>query len=551
MPERPLLVLSPPDVHDTRLKAGGGGGSSLRLPDRARQRDRLEHRLAALQEQFAKRAVELRTSPTGVEPEEVIVLEIAGEVADFARAVLRIEGLEWLAEIAGDEVDPDDDFFEVDKRDQKKQRPLGGRLFMVFSNQTALAQILGLWKSWQEGQELPRGFAPWRQVFERLRDVRRWSAADRIAETGLLAEWRERLGLGGPVRCEIELWHRQSEARRQAARERIEALLAHVGGRVVMRCYVPEIAYDALVGEVSRPAVESLLADTGAAEDIELLRCEDIQHVWPVGQMSVGGALADEGLELVAAQVTDLGPPVSALFDGLPLQNHQALQDRLVVDDPDGFEESYSARQRVHGTSMASIMIHGDLAAAAAPLARRIYVRPILKPHPWAANVGEIVPEDQLIVDLVHRAVQRMKVGDATQPAAAPHVCVVNLSIGDRSRPFHAALSPLARLLDWLSWRHQILFLVSSGNHLEPIRLPISRDTFLSLSPEDQRSIILRTVAEGLRVRRLLSPSEAVNALTVGAMHTDASASDLPPGHLDPFGCTTLPSPVSCLAPLC
>lgn len=547
MAERPLLVLPPPDVHDTRLKAGGGGGPSLRLPGRARQRDRLEHRLAALQEQFARRAVELRTSATGVEPEEVIVLEIAGEVADFARAVLRIEGLEWLAEVAGEDVDPDDDFYEVDKRDQKKQRPLGGRFFMVFSNQTALAQILGLWKSWQEEQELPRGFARWRHVFEQLRDVRRWSAADRIAETGLLADWRERLGLGGPVRCEIELWHRQSEARRQAARERVEALLAGVGGRVVMRCYVPEIAYDALVGEVSRSAVESLIAHRNAAEDIELLRCEDIQHVWPVGQMIVGGHVSDEGEEVALEQAADLGPPVSALFDGLPLQNHRALQDRLVVDDPDGFEEAYSARQRVHGTSMASIMVHGDLAASAPPLPRRVYVRPILKPHPWVPNAGEIVPEDQLIVDLVHRAIRRMKVGDGAQPAAAPHVCVVNLSIGDSSRPFHTALSPLARLLDWLSWRHQILFLVSSGNHLGPIRVPVSRDAFLSLSPKDQRSIILGAVAEGLRMRRLLCPSEAVNALTVGAMHSDSSEADAPPGHLDPFGATTLPSPVSCL----
>lgn len=142
MADRPLLVLPPPDVHDTRLKAGGGRRSSWRLPGRTRQRQRLEHRLAALQEQFARRAIELRTAATGVEPEEVIVLEIAGEVADFARAVQRIEGLEWLAEIAGDEVDTDDDFYEVDKKGQRKERPLSVRLFMVFSNQTALAQLL-------------------------------------------------------------------------------------------------------------------------------------------------------------------------------------------------------------------------------------------------------------------------------------------------------------------------------------------------------------------------------------------------------------------------
>lgn len=221
------------------------------------------------------------------------------------------------------------------------------------------------------------------------------------------------------------------------------------------------------------------------------------------------------------------------------------LRGRLIVDDPDGFEESYPARQRGHGTSMASVMVNGDLSRPTS-LTRPIYVRPILRPHEWVERREE-VPEDTLIVDLLYRAVRRMKEGDGKEPATAPNVCIVNLSIGIPGRPFHTAMSPLARLIDWLAWRYRILFLVSAGNYAIPIRLEVPKAAFLDLPPVQRQELMLQAVFEDGRLRRLLSPAEAMNALTVGAMHDDFSESAPPAGHIDPIGPSFLPSPVNAL----
>ena len=171
---------------------------------------------------------------------------------------------------------------------------------------------------------------------------------------------------------------------------------------------------------------------------------------------SLADELQDQDREALPEE-PPAGSPVVALFDGLPLQTHRRLQGRLVVDDPDGFESDSPAVARRHGTAMASLILHGDLAAGEAPLPRLLYVRPILRPNPhdWR-NHTETAPEGTLVVDLVHRAVRRLFEGDGGEAPVAPHVSIINLSIGIRDRPFDQALSPLARLLDWLAWRYKV-----------------------------------------------------------------------------------------------
>lgn len=235
-----------------------------------------------------------------------------------------------------------------------------------------------------------------------------------------------------------------------------------------------------------------------------------------------------------------------ALFDGLPLQAHRRLRGRLVVDDPDDFEEDYPATRRRHGTAMASMILHGDLAAREAPLVRPLYVRPILRPdsRDWR-NEDETVREDTLIVDLLHRAIRRLFEGEGDEAAAAPDVVVINLSICIRDRPFDQMLSPLARLLDWLAWRYKVLFVVSAGNHPRRIELPVRTRDLQSLPAEELRRHVIRAVTSDARHRRLLSPAESVNGLTVAAAHHDASTGTPPPRWLDPYRETELPSPIN------
>ena len=249
---------------------------------------------------------------------------------------------------------------------------------------------------------------------------------------------------------------------------------------------------------------------------------------------------------LVTEPITDLRDPVVALLDGLPLQNHRRLLGYLIIDDPDDLGSKYIARERKHGTAMASLILHGDLDGNENPLSRKLYVRPILQPNQkgWR-RYEETAPENALVLDLIHRAVSRIFDGDGSENAAAPTVCVINLAIGIKDRLFEDELSPLARLLDWLSWQYQVLFIVSVGNHYHPIKLNIARDNFLWLSAQEIQELLIRSIALDNRNRRLLSPAEAINVLTVGSLHEDQSDYANIPRAVYPYIDRRLPSPIN------
>ncbi|MEM7248531.1 MAG: S8 family peptidase [Acidobacteriota bacterium] len=544
MTERPLLILPAPGEPAKRRTKGGGGGRFQR-PDRERQSERLAPRLQELQAALAERRTRLQTEAQGLVPEEVVVLEAVGTVDGFIRAVEKIPGMEWLAEIEREDVPPDDDFFALDDNEQRRpDKALGCRLFMIFTNQSALQQMLSLWGSWQADQKLPHGLGRWKTLFEQLRDVRPWGPRDRLIETGVLDDWHERIEHGQEiVPCEIELWYRQLPRARQAAHDRVAGLVTDLQGTIIAESSLEEIGYHALLAHLPTRAIVKLLEDPN--DDTALVHCEQIQFFRASGQMSTtvpdDEQTHDGGPHPTGAPT---GTPVVALLDGLPLQTHQRLEGRLIVDDPDVFEENYPANERRHGTAMASLIIHGDLAADEAPLPRPLYVRPILQPDPRAWRRCESVPEGTLIVDLVHRAVRRLFESEGDQEPVGTDIAVINLSIGILDRPFERALSPLARLLDWLAWHYQVLFVVSAGNHTRTIELH-GYDSSDTLTPEALQEQIIRSIAADARHRRLLSPAEATNALAVAAIHDDASNAPPPPGWLQPHTRRGLPSPIN------
>jgi len=548
MPERPLLVLPPPLELDKRSKRTGGRGRRG-LPTRDRQAERLGPRFSVLQHAFDARLARLRTESAGLVPEEVIVLETVGTVENFVNAVRRIDGLEWLGEVELDDIPPDDDFFVPDAEGSPRaDRTLRGRLYLVFSNQQALEQLLSLWNSWKSGQRLHWGRGAWEDIFCQLRDVRRWGVRDRLLDTGVLDDWQERIEHDQEtVPCEVELWFRSEPRMRSTAREEVARLVQRVRGEILGEAMIEDISYHALLAQLPIGQVETFVDES--SEAASLVQCEKIQYFRAAGQLvgilAEGDRSTDHGP--VQEPSLGLGEPVVALLDGLPLQNHRRLAGRLIVDDPDNYEAEYPAAGRRHGTAMASLILHGDLEAGQAPLKRRIYVRPILCPDPrdWGLARREAVRENELVVDTIHRAVRRLFEGDGDQPPVAPQICVINLSIGTKDRPFDGALSPLARLLDWLSWKYGVLFIVSAGNYDGPLEVDAPAGQLSALSPQEIQRRVISAVAADSRHRRLLSPAEAVNALTVAAVHDDASAFRAIPRAVQPYVDPGLPSVVN------
>jgi len=541
MSERPLLLFPTP-TSASRTKQTPGFGR-IHKPSHSRQGQRLSPVFRSLQAAFNSRKMEVQHTASGIDPEQVLVIETIGGVEKFAGAVKRVKGFEWLGELDIDEIAPDEDFFDEDR----PTKALTGRLFLVMANQQALNELLALWNRYQADPNMTfdRGLATFRGVFDCLTDIRRWDIQDRLQETGILDVWRADLQAdqNAPIRFETELWFRGSSEKRKSAEAQVARLVTDAGGRILAQTVHAGIAYHGILAELPAHSIHAIIDNPNT----ELVKCDGVMFFRPVGQMAV--RLDPVEGEAQAGEIRDGalpdGEPIIALLDGLPLANHRLLAGRVRIDDPDNWEAEYEATDRIHGTTMASLIVQGDITDRKLPLTRPIYVRPIMKPIPWLCTPRpERVPDNILTVDLIHRAVRRMFEGEGNTAPVAPFTKIVNLSIGDALRQFTHAMSPLGKMLDWLSEKYKVLFIVSAGNHVGSIPLNISFDEFQALSPEDVEAVTVRAIYEDSRNRKLLSPSESINSLTVGSVHFDESPAITQRNLFDPFT-TRLPSPVT------
>lgn len=513
----PLLVFpASAQVERSNLRPGRG---SFVLPSVARQGERISPKLVTLQAALEAERLHLQAAAPGENPEFVVVFETVGAITNFYNAVSKVPGLEWLLETDADGAEPDIDF----QVKGSPGKPLAVRLFLIGTNQQALAEIIALWNRYQTDSTLKfeRGLAPWKQVFKHLRDVRWWGAMDRIRED-VRMYWQGELDAGRQsIRFEIDAWCFKSAEKNEGVRTRIEALVFEAGGQTMGRALILEIGYHGFLVELPAESVASILA----GDQSELILSDRIMYFRPRAQCVIEPDAADAGVpaSAVMGEVTDL--PVIALLDGFPLQNHPLLAGRLLIDDPDGWEATYEAKDRVHGSAMASLIVHGELDGEQAPLRRPVYVRPVLRPDPAdvRSRRAEVTPNDVLLVDLIHRAVKRICEGDAGEVPVAPTVRIINLSIGDTYRVFDRELSPWARLLDWLSFKFCVLFIVSAGNWNGELTLDTPRGTLTGLTDEARHTLAMHSVLATEADRRLLAPAESINALTVGATHSDAA----------------------------
>lgn len=466
------------------------------MPTHYRQAERLAPKFTQLQNAVHARNIEIQQTAIGIDPEQVLVMEIIGSVEDFANAVKRIEGFEWMGESEIDEISPDQDFFD----EKDKEKKLSGRLYMIMTNQRALDEMLSMWRRYMDQddpkQKFDKGLAKFREIFLRLKDIRRWGVKDRLLETGVIDAWQEDLEGDGDrlIRFEVELWFRSSEEKRSQSSTIVTNQIQQLGGHVLSEFLHEGIAYHGILAELPAKAIQAIVDNPNT----ELVICDSVMFFRPVGQILAGDRLLED--EAVYSDLEEYsrpdGEPVIAILDGLPLANHRLLDGRLIVDDPDNVEDSYNANERVHGTSMASLIVHGDLNDGVQPLGRLVYVRPIMKPMPndFRTPRREYIPDDVLLVDLIHRSVKRLFEGDGTEGPIAPSVRVINLSIGDPDRQFLQSMSPVARLLDWLSFTYGVLFVISAGNQSGSIQVGISRTEFESSTPQEQETAIVNAL---------------------------------------------------------
>lgn len=541
----PLLLFQEP----VRATKPAGHFSPAKFIPRSRDEvaGYLGPKLTRLEQALEAERIRIQATGAGIEPELTLVIELATEPSNFAAAARAI-GLEWLAE---DEIDlePSETICPINAKGQRQDKPFYGRLFLTMTDRRALDQLLIRWRQWRDHSDTAWSYGEtvWRDIFPLIIDIRPWGTEDRLRETGVLEDLAERIEVGqDTLPFEAELWYRQTAERRALAEAEVGRLIRELGGRVSTRFQLADIRYHAILGEIPAAAASHLL---GEEHNIGLLRCNDVWLFRPVGQCAVPLQPPTETGEAAAppAELPDPGlPPVVALLDGVPLAGHQLLNGRLIIDDPDEFEADTPAQRRMHGTAMASLIVHGELEAVEPALPRHIYCRPIMIPQTNTRDFREHIPDGVLPVDLIHRTVRRLFEGDGPTEAQAPEVRIVNLSVGDPSRIFMHGMSPWARLLDWLSYQYGVLFIVSAGNHAGALDLEIAKTDWANADSETRESAILRAITANSRNRRILLPAESINALTIGAAHTDACAQGPRANyHCDPFPTRSLASPIS------
>ncbi len=468
--------------------------------------------------------LELRTDPTALAPERLLVFEVRGSIGAFSTAVRNVPGLELIDE-------------EELEADQDDKAPVA---YLMVPDVRALRDLESLWRRWLLGQ-LVRGETPWRDVFAQLRDLRLWGPEDRVqpAESDILSENILGLGENDPVRLEIELVYRANAGIGAECESELRTAISAQGGSIISSCRIDDIAYHALLVDLPVRAVRRIIARLPNS----IAGLEPVMNIRPQSIAS-GIEIAEDNEGEVPSPADALGDPILALLDGVPVAAHHLLAAHLVVDDQFGLEPNAPVADRAHGTAMASLIVHGDRNRLEEPLPRRIHVVPVL-----GAKDG--FPPDRLIVDVIYAAVLAMREG---LEATAPSVLIINLSLGNPRRPFHGQLSAWARLLDRLAYRFGLLFVVSAGNCTDPFAVEAfaSHNLYEDAAADHRATETLKALGAIAGDRRLFSPAETVNGLTVGACNEDSvspanrAAARI---NVDPFGELRMPNPSSALGP--
>jgi hypothetical protein len=355
-PTKPLLRLNVGEQE--RRNPGHGGGSPKPAKfSRAGQRAAFGPSWTRLERVLNSdpTALELRRDPSALAPERLLVFELRGSVQSFAKAIRRVPGLEFIdeEEIKGD--DPD-------------ETPI---VYLLIPDLAALRQMLSMWKDWLRGTKPKHGLTAFRDVFDTLKHLRPWGPQDRILEEDR-KDIATQLDQTGAIRVEVELVFRFSNGIAQIAEETISTFVVAVGGRVISRSRITDIAYHALLVELPAEAAQGLLDRTASS----IAGLDPIMHIRPQSLATTIDVAEREETATIELPEQRRRDPILALLDGVPVSQHPLLAGTLSVEDLFSLEPGTPVGDRHHGTAMASLIVHGDRNVPQAVLGRRVHLRP-------------------------------------------------------------------------------------------------------------------------------------------------------------------------------
>jgi hypothetical protein len=502
-------------------------------------------KLGEIERALTSESFQFASSIEGLIPEMVLVFEIAGTIHEFFKAVEETPGMHYLLEFQDDYFGEGSGFFYRNPDGSISNREIERRIFVTLNSQRGIIELLSYWRRYVYDEEFRRGVTKFRLLFSQLTDIRFYNLNDRLKDTGF-REYLEdlRSNLTQVINFEIEFVFHASTFERDLIIQDVNGKLQEIGGEIIPASIsvIDDIGYFGAIARAPINAFDNLALNT----NVSFLQSHRILFFKPVGQ-SVSQNIVREEEDYPDEResqsvVTRYESPIVGILDGIPLQNHSKLQNKIIVDDPDDFSALHSAEYRNHGTAMASLIIHGALDGNE-EINSKLYVRPILKLD--ITNNEEKLPDDILVIDLLHRSIKRIFEGEENELPVAPNIKIINFSIGDQFRPFIRSISSWAKLMDYFSYKYKVLFIISSGNYSDHITVPVSLTQFEALSDSEKENLIYRALFDKNYNRKILTPSESVNNLNVGGFHLDGSEFNNTTGLYDPNVNSNLPSPIS------
>jgi subtilase family protein len=522
MTERPILPLLNP--RNTSRKTGSPRNMPRPSgPNRQRQGQRFQATFDRLSNALAgdNASIALRQDPSGIAPERALVFITAGEIQGFAKAAEDV-GLELITELDLETTEDFPDGFE----------PAGGgaslspELYATMPTVESFDRLLALWRGYLQNSPAPRGSAPWWNLFSLLIELRPWGPEDRFPESARAAI-TERLPFNDDDEAiiELEIWPSANKDKRVGWRQETEDKILALGGRIIDRSSIAGdgFIYEAILVGLDTGILKEIIANPFALNGLATL--EGIQFILPqtIAQTPLAEVGEDESTIPIGASFGEDMPIRAALFDGTPVAAHPALEGGVEIEDVHDLVRQSQVDQRYHATSMASLILRGDLKDDGSPVTdTRLVSVPLLVD----SNGGASSPPEKLFVDVLHTALIHVFAGD--EPLA-PQVFVINFSIGVQDIRFAGRLSALARLIDWWASHYGVLFVISAGNIPEDLLLDnVSAIDFESASISERQEIVRTALRNYAYERTLLSPAEALNGITVGALSEDLTAGTLP-----------------------
>lgn len=215
-------------------------------------------------------------------------------------------------------------------------------------------QLLSLWDRWEKDEPLGTGYAPFKHLFAQLHTLRPWGPQDRIPDETILF-WQEEIERhpDRAVRTEVELWFHNSDSRRRQASQTLESIVSEADGRLVHEAVIREIVYHGALIDIPASEIPGLIERRA----VRLALADGVFFYRP--QSMLLGPVEVEPVEDASVSARAGSPPqnqpIAALLDGVPVQAHALLTNRLILDDPDELQNRAIVSRRIHGTTMASL----------------------------------------------------------------------------------------------------------------------------------------------------------------------------------------------------